>query len=319
MINLERLSLIFNNRMSKRGYISRYLYILQRLKTKPYSSLEELQTYLQNRIGELQTDDDGLEVGLSDRTLQRDFKEISRVFGVDIVYSRSEKGYFIHNTTSENASFQRMMEAYDIFNSLNLAQNLSPYIQLEQRKPQGTENLHGLLHAIKNKKQIRFSYQKFWDDAITQRTAEPYLLKEFKSRWYVMAKDTPNGLLKSFGLDRLANLEITNRPFEFAVAESMDEKYRYCFGIISPEEGEPEDILLSFDGFQGKYIKTLPLHETQEVVYEDENEIQVRLKLYVTHDFVMELLSMGNAVEVMKPESLIETIKRAHEEAVALY
>ena len=55
------------------------------------------------------------------------------------------------------------------------------------------------------------------------------------------------------------------------------------------------------------------------MVYKDENEIQVRLKLYVTHDFVMELLSMGNAVEVMKPESLIETIKRAHEEAVALY
>ncbi len=212
-----------------------------------------------------------------------------------------------------------MMEAYETFNSLNVAQDLTAYIQLEKRKPQGTENLHGLLHAIKNKLQIKFNYQKFWVDEITHRTAEPYLLKEFKNRWYIMAKDSPTSQLKSFGLDRLTALQITNRPFEYPIPESIEEKYRYCFGIISPDEGEPEDILLSFDAFQGKYIKTLPLHETQQVIYEDENEIQVKLKLYITHDFTMELLSMGNAVEVLKPESLRQDLKRAHEEAVALY
>ncbi len=51
-------------------------------------------------------------------------------------------------------------------------------------------------------------------DEITQRTAEPYALKEFKNRWYVMAKDSKDGNIKSFALDRHTNLDITKRNFE---------------------------------------------------------------------------------------------------------
>ena len=87
-------------------------------------------------------------------------------------------------------NFQRMMEAFDMFNSLNLAQDLTPFIHLEKRRPQGTENLYGLLHAIKNRLQIKFTYQKFWEEELSQRLAEPYALKEFKNRWYIMAKDS---------------------------------------------------------------------------------------------------------------------------------
>ena len=77
-----------------------------------------------------------------------------------------------------------------MFNSLNLAQDLTPFIHLEKRRPQGTENLYGLLHAIKNRLQIKFNYQKFWEEELSQRLVEPYALKEFKNRWYIMAKDS---------------------------------------------------------------------------------------------------------------------------------
>jgi hypothetical protein len=116
--------------MSKRGYISRYLLILKKLKAKPYCSYEELQGYIES---------------------QRDIREIKNLFGVDIEYSSSGKGYFISQSEMENMNFQRMIEAFDMFNSLNLAQDLTPFIHLEKRRPQGTENLYGLLHAIKNK------------------------------------------------------------------------------------------------------------------------------------------------------------------------
>lgn len=163
--------------------------------------------------------------------------------------------------------------------SLNLAQDLTPFIQLEKRKPQGTENLYGLLHAIKNRLQIQFSYKKFWEDEITNRQTEPYALKEFKNRWYLVAKDNNDGNIKSFALDRLTELEITTRSFDYPQTFNMEEYYRYC--IISPNGQEPQQIILSFDPFQGKYIKTHPLHETQKILMGTEDELQISLRLCI--------------------------------------
>ena len=305
--------------MSKRGYISRYLLILKKLKVKPYSTYEELQTYIENQFDYLQMQDDNLQIGFSKRTLQRDINEIRNVFGIDIEYSKSQKGYFISQNENENMNFQRMMEAFDMFNSLNLAQNLTPFIHLEKRRPQGTENLYGLLHAIKNRLQIKFTYQKFWEEELSQRLVEPYALKEFKNRWYIMAKDSKDNNIKSFALDRLTNLEITNLNYQYPDNYSIEQSYRYCFGIISPNVEEPQDIILSFDPFQGKYIKTLPLHDTQQVLVDNDEEIKIKLKLCLTHDLVMELLSFGDNMKVIEPKSLADQIKQAHEKAFRQY
>ena len=137
--------------MSKRGYISRYLLILKKLKTKPYSNFEELLSYIENQFEFLQMQDDTLNIGFSKRTLQRDIKEIRNVFGINIEYSKTHKGYFIDQNESENMNFQRMIEAIDLLNTLNIAQDLQPFVHLEKRKPQGTDNMYGLLHAIKNR------------------------------------------------------------------------------------------------------------------------------------------------------------------------
>jgi predicted DNA-binding transcriptional regulator YafY len=305
--------------MSKRGYISRYLLILKKLKVKPYSTYEELQAYIENQFNYLQMQDDNLQIGFSKRTLQRDIKEIRNVFGIDIDYSKSQKGYCIKQKENENMNFQRMMEAFDMFNSLNLAQDLTPFIHMEKRRPQGTDNLYGLLHAIKNRLQIKFTYQKFWEEELSQRFVEPYALKEFKNRWYLMAKDSKDNNIKSFALDRLTNLEITNQTFKYPDNYSIEQSYRYCFGIISPNDEEPQDIILSFDPFQGKYIKTLPLHHTQQILEDNEEEMKIKLKLCVTHDLVMELLSFGENMKVIEPKSLADQIKQAHQKAFKQY
>lgn len=305
--------------MSKRGYISRYLLILKKLKVKPYSTYEELQAYIENQFDYLQMQDDTLNIGFSKRTLQRDIKEIRNVFGIDIEYSKSQKGYFISQNENENMNFQRMMEAFDMFNSLNLAQDLTPFIHLEKRRPQGTENLYGLLHAIKNRLQVKFTYHKFWEEELSQRLAEPYALKEFKNRWYIMAKDNKDKNIKSFALDRLTNLEITNQPYQYPDNYSIEQSYRNCFGIISPNDEKPQDIILSFDPFQGKYIKTLPLHDTQQVLVDNDKELKIKLKLCMTHDLIMELLSFGDNMKVIEPKSLADQIKQAHKQAYRQY
>jgi predicted DNA-binding transcriptional regulator YafY len=305
--------------MSKRGYISRYLLILKKLKMKPYSTYEELEAYIDTQFDFLQIQDDTLNIGFSKRTFQRDKREIRNIFGIDIDYSKSNKGYFISQSETENMNFQRVIEAFDLFNSLNLAQDLTPFVFLEKRRPQGTENLYGLLHAIKNRLRIKFTYEKFWDGEFTRRLVEPYALKEFKNRWYVMAKDSKDNNIKSFALDRLTNLEITNQTCQYPGNYNVEQSYRYCFGIICPHDQEPNDVVLSFDPFQGKYIKTLPLHETQQILADNDEELKIKLRLCLTHDFLMELLSFGDNLKVIEPKSLADQIKQAHERAYKQY
>lgn len=298
--------------MSKRGYISRYLLLIKKLKMKPYSTYEDLLAYIENQMDYLQMQDDDLQIGFSKRTMQRDFREIRNIFGIDIEYSKAHNGYFISQTETESMNFQRMIEAFDMFNSLNLAHDLSPHIHLEKRRPQGTENLYGLLHAIKNLLKIKFTYQKFWEDKLTYRFAEPYALKEFRNRWYLLGKDHKDNKIKSFALDRLSDLNITIEKFEYPKDYNVELHYRYCFGIVSPSSELPKDIILSFKPFQGKYIKTLPLHETQKVIIDNKTETRVKLKLCITHDFIMELLSFGENMKVIEPASLISQIRHAH-------
>ena len=137
--------------MSKRGYISRYVLIIKKLKQKPYATLKELQSYLDNQSQYLQLQDESLNLGISERTLQRDFKEVRNLFGLDIEYSKKHKGYFINQSIALNDAFQQLLDAFDMFNALGIAQDLSPFVHAQKRRAQGTENLYGLMHAIKNK------------------------------------------------------------------------------------------------------------------------------------------------------------------------
>jgi predicted DNA-binding transcriptional regulator YafY len=305
--------------MSKRGYISRYLLIIKKLRAKPYSSFEELQSYIVSGTENLQLLDDNLLMGFSKRTLQRDIKEIRNLFGFTIEFSKAQKGYYIVQDESERLNFQRMMEAFDVYNSLNLAHEAQSYVHLEKRKPRGTENLYGLIHAIKNTLQIRFDYQKFDIDEISERVADPYSLKEYKERWYLLARDHKDGNVKHFGLDRLSNLEITNQTFLSPGVNIINQHYKYSLGIISLGEGSPEEIILSFEPLHGKYIKSLPLHESQEILKDNEKELTIRLKLWITYDLITELLSYGDKVRVIEPLSLVKEIKEQYQRALLQY
>ncbi|WP_225986852.1 YafY family protein [Rufibacter sp. LB8] len=274
---------------------------------------------MQDQLQYLQLQDDTLEIGFSKRTLQRDIREMRNIFGIEIEYSKKENGYFIRETENNNENFQRMLEAFELFNSVNASQNAKPYIHFEKRRPQGTEHLFGLLHAVENRRKISFNYCKYWEDNISYRTVEPYALKEFRNRWYIMANDEKDRKIKSFALDRITNLQIQAEVFKLPPHYSPEQSYCYCFGIVGPNGHEPEEIVLAFTASQGKYIKSLPLHGTQQIVVDNKDELQIKLKLFITHDFVMELLSFGPELKVISPISLKEELLKSYTQAIENY
>jgi len=298
--------------MSKREYISRQQLIVNKLRKSP-ADFKAIDDYLK-RQSEIQE----YNFTVSKRTFQRDIEDIRSLYTIDIQYDFSKKVYFIDDDGQPQVN-DRILEAFDTFHALKVSDGLSQYLHFEKRKPLGTENLYGLLHAIKNHLQIKFTYHKFWEDNYSQRITEPYALKEFKNRWYILAKDLKNNEIRCFGLDRLTDLDITRKHFKYPKDFNVEENYRYSFGIISPDNQEPEEIILSFDAFQGKYIKTLPLHEAQQIIVDNEDELQIKLKLRITEDFIMELLSFGNSMKVLQPLSLVEKIKTEHYNAFLAY
>jgi predicted DNA-binding transcriptional regulator YafY len=298
--------------MSKRESISRYNLIIKKLRKYP-ATFEEIADCLS-----LESEIQSYNFNISKRTFQRDLADIRTIYNIDIQYDFSRRVYFIDFDYQSEIS-ERILEAFDTFNALNITDRLSNHIHFEKRKPQGTENLYGLLHAIKNKVQITFTHQKYWDDESTTRLVEPYALKEFKNCWYVLANDLKDNRIKSFALDRLTKLEITKRHFQFPKDFNVNEHYKYCFGIVSPNEQKPQEIILSFDPLQGKYIKSLPLHESQEIIKDNENELRIKLFIVITFDFLMEILSHGDRIKVIKPDSLIDDLKRSYQNALNRY
>jgi predicted DNA-binding transcriptional regulator YafY len=298
--------------MSKREYLIRYTCIINKVRSRP-STLEEIQDYLMMQ-GEIQ----GFRSNISARTFKRDLDEILSLYNIEICYDFSTKKYRV-NEDNDSESSSRMLEAFDTLNMLNVSEGISNYVFFERRKPKGTEYLHDLLQAIKHKVQIKMRYQKIWSDEVTERIIEPYALKESQHIWYVMANEPTADKVKTFGLDRIVSIEMLKRRFQVKNDFNLHDAFKYCFGIDSHGSETPEEIILSFDPEEALYIKNLPLHETQEIIMDNEDECRIKLKLYLSYDFIMQIQSRGNRVKVIKPAKLKQIIIENLKETLKMY
>jgi predicted DNA-binding transcriptional regulator YafY len=299
--------------MSKLESTKRHILIIKKLRQAKQATFAEIADYLAKE-SEL---DGYYDFNVSKRTFQRDVEEIGTIYGIYIKFNFSGMYYFIEEEFEPEVS-DRMFEAFDVYHALNVKEQMSQFIYLEQRRPQGTEHLYGLLHAIKNRSRILFEYNKYYKDHSENRTVEPLALKEFKYRWYLFARDTYDGHIKCYALDRLANLQVLNVHFENTDSDWHAE-FKHCFGIIAPNAEKPSEVILSFNSFQGKYIKSLPLHASQEIILDNADGLRIRLTVYLTHDFLMELLSYGDTVKVLAPQELAEELQEQYQRALNQY
>jgi predicted DNA-binding transcriptional regulator YafY len=293
--------------MAKDTYLYRYSLILKRLE-KASATFEQIKKYL-----EIESEIKGKNYSVSLRSFQRDIKDINEQFGIEIANERKgDKRYFIKSIPDSPEHSQRLLEAFQMLNAIKASKDNTEYILLETRKPDGLEHFYGLLHAIKNNKVVKLAYRKFYSDEITERKLLPLALKEAKNRWYLIAEDTKDSQVKTFGLDRISDLEITKLGFPKKINVNYNDLFKHSFGIINPADQKPEKVKLSFSFTQGQYIKSFPLHKSQAILSEskENDEVIIELFIQITDDFVMELLSYGSDVEVLSPKSLRKEIKK---------
>lgn len=296
--------------MSRRQGIQRHRFIIHQLTKRP-SSYEEIQNFL-----ELQESLSEDTLTCSQRTLQRDIKEIEQDYHILIKNDRSRNVYYIAEDGREEHS-ERLMETFDLYNAMRIGNSFGDHLLFENRKALGTEHMNGLLHAIRYKRQVEFTYEKFDDGSVTGRTVKPIAIKEARNRWYLIGED--GGVVKNFGLDRMSDLEILQKKFKPIKDYDVHKEFEHHFGIINGTGEEPQKVVLSFTPTEGRYISSLPLHHSQKEILRNKKEHRFEYFLVPTYDFRMELLSYGNTVKVLEPESLKKDIVKQLELALKAY
>ena len=303
--------------MSKQGYIARYFNIVRKLSQQKYCSYEDLERFLEREFEMLQLNDDTLEFNFSKRTLQRDIREIRNILGIDIMYSRSQRGYYIIQDDYSSDLFLKTLEEINSFSALKLTNSLESIVYLEKRKPKRAEFLPDIVQAIQGKKKIEFHYQKFGEEKETIRKVSPIAIREHNNRWYLIADD--KGVVKNFGLERMNKVSILKEKIDDNIEFNYDDKYKYSYVIIVPSSEKPEKIVLSVTKKQAAYLESLPLHESQQILETKNDEVLIGLELFLTEDFISEILSMSRSVTIIEPKKLKEKVKTILKETLEKY
>ena len=294
------LHLKYTKAMSKTTFIKRYLWLFDLIKNKQCISYKEIADQFSN--SDLKYDHNA---GFSKRTFHRDVQEMSDIFGIDINFDKSRNGYFIEiEDITPNTNL--LLELYRYINLFKVYKETDRYVAAEQERS-GNEHLLLLLSAIQNRRKIEFVYCKFTDEVPQTKTAEPYFVKEYKNRWYVIARDTGDLQVKTFALERIvSDIKLISASASFDTPRDVKPKtyFKDSFGIFKLTGSKCEEIELSFKPLKGKFIKSQPLHSSQKIIVDSVKELRIILSIQITHDFIMELLSHGSEVKVIAPESL---------------
>ena len=248
------------------------------------------------------------------RTLQRDFIDIDLQFGYKI--KNNGYGYTIEQSSGYlKHRFDEMLLDFDLLSSINSNAQLQRYVLAEHHRPIGSQLMFPLITAIRESCVIEFDYVLYRRDCeVIHKQVEPYFLKESNQRWYLLAEE--DGILKSFGIDRIRDLQHIDRKFVRDESIDVDALFRDCYGIWNDPQMPIEDIELCYDALDGRFIKSVPLHHSQCILVDNDNEFRISLRLRITNDFVMELLSRSRSLTVIRPQSLRERIRKVYEEAL---
>ncbi len=291
--------------MAKINQIRRLIIIIGKLSGyNRYVPAEELVNYVERTIRTRYSDTAGCTL----RTLQRDFQTIEELFHIIIRHDKLE-GYYIAERSEDAEDYESLLLNFELLNAIDADSTIQKYVLPEHRRVNFNPNISELLDAIREHHPVTFDYTLVrHGGTIIHKRLKPHFLKESQQRWYLIGYDETD-TLKTFGLDRISLLRVIDRE-RFKRNDSIDipALFRESFGIWNNPNDPVEEIILRYDSLDGAFVKSLPLHTTQEVVEDNSTGITIRLQVRITNDFVMALLARSRSVEVIKPISLRQRI-----------
>lgn len=305
--------------------IYKYVWLVEVIRKAGEITFEEINSlWLENK--ELS---DGVQ--LSKRTFHKWRTAAEELFGI-IIDCRRKGGYhfFIANDDDlKTRNFKNwLMDSISASNLLMQNQSMRDRILLEP-VPSGDCFLDPILRAMKDNSTIIIDYRKFESDTPFDlgvlHTVEPYALKIFKRRWYLLGRPVslienpdipPTDKLYVFALDRINDIEIRpERKFKLPDGFDAEAYFADSFGVLVDDDYDACKVVVKVSEKQAPYFRTLPIHSSQQETEPCVFEYWLR----PTFDFEQEILSHIPDIEVLSPawfrEEILYKIKTAHENA----
>ena len=241
------------------------------------------------------------------RTFQRHRDEVLDLFGIEIeCYSDgSEYRYRIADNSSNDYFRRWLLDSIAVNRIVTDSREVARYISIES-----TNNtaLPIVLEALKDLRLVNFDYKPYRKESSTHYfNFQPHALKMFERRWYLIGRYHKTH--RTFALDRMTNVVLQEENFKRDPKFDLEKMFSGSYGIIV-EDIPVESIWLKVEAHQANYLRSLPLHRTQtELPCKDKDYAIFALRVRPTLDLRQKILSLGSAVEVLKPESLREEMR----------
>jgi len=248
---------------------------------------------------------------LSRSTFNRWKDAIFSQFGIIISCQRAGGYlYYIENPEDidEDELKKWMLDSFAVSNLISENFSLKDRI-LVNSIPSAHNHLAALLEAMRENHAVTITYCRFNRTESHKFAIEPYCVKLFEDRWYVLARNVQYDDLRIYGLDRIADLEVTADTFRLPKDFSASDYFSNYYGIVTDKGMKPQRIVIRAYGSHIPYIKSLPLHHSQRLLEDNGEYADFEFFLTPTYDFVMRLLHVGAMMEVISPEALRKTMK----------
>ena len=171
----------------------------------------------------------------------------------------------------------------------------------------GTQHLEAIIDSIQKKEVLKIYYYPFYEDKPYFIDVHPYLLKEYKFRWYLIGLNAFKEQVRTYALDRIRDVRRAEDVEYLEKRFNSASYFKNSVGIMAPE-GEPPLIKIAIQRTQAQYILSQPWHESQNLLEENEDELTFSFRVHPTYEFKSLLLSLGKDAVVLEPERLREEV-----------
>ena len=238
------------------------------------------------------------------RTFDYHRKEIEMLFDLNIVCDKHDNTYHVEDDSGfHNGELRRwLVNSVAVSSIVREAEDIGHRISLE-RIPSSEPHLPTIIQALRENKVISFDYKRFDRETAKQHSFMPYALKLFRQRWYIVGRPLDEDKILIFATDRISTLKLENQTFKYPNDFDINDYYQDSFGIIIEDGVACEHIVIKVANNQVKYLRSLPLHHSQQETTITSEYSIFEYDLKPTYDFEQELLSHREDLEVLKPIS----------------
>jgi predicted DNA-binding transcriptional regulator YafY len=265
---------------------------------------------------------------MSERTVYR-YIQTLEVAGFPIVFDRVKDTY----TFSETFSLSKPNLTVDETLALALSKNLmktfgegmekslakieeklslkktntpkSLYLTADPQPPIIQDYLPTIHEAILNFKRIHITYNAPYQDGKSERKIDPYYLFFQEGFWHIRCYCHLREELRTFALDRIAELKVLNEHF-MPQNIAPEEELSASFGKWL--DGEPTEVVLIFDKEAIPHVNRKVWHQTQKTKTLKDGRIEMRLTVKGTGGIKKWIYQWMPFVEIVAPKGFRKEI-----------